>query len=185
MSQLISVLVEMDEKRFRDFRVFDVFRHQKAWKRPLLFALILLAFAAVCLTQVGKREGAALLAGVLAVVGLGLPAVYFGTFFHQLSQIVEKMKLPQPFYRVELAEDGIRVWLTGELDKTDPTYRYNWEDALCAYRTADAVYLYVNAPDSQAPGGRRPLAYLLDQSTDAVWALLGRLPADKLRDCRR
>lgn len=94
MSQTISVSVQMTQKNFRDFRVFDVFRHQKAWKRPLIFAVILLTSAAICLSQVGKREGALLLTVVLTVVALGLPGVYFGTFFHQLSQIIKKMKLP-------------------------------------------------------------------------------------------
>ena len=117
MSQTISVSVQMTQKNFRDFRVFDVFRHQKAWKRPLIFAVILLTSAVICLSQVGKREGALLLTVVLTVVALGLPGVYFGTFFHQLSQIIKKMKLPQPFYRVELSGDGVAVWLAGEQDK--------------------------------------------------------------------
>ena len=178
MSQTISVSVQMTQKNFRDFRVFDVFRHQKAWKRPLIFAVILLTSAAICLSQVGKREGALLLTIVLTVVALGLPGVYFGTFFHQLSQIIKKMKLPQPFYRVELSGDG-------EQDKPAPTYQYPWADVLCAYRTADAIYLYVAAADEKAPGGKRSLAYLLDQDMDSVWELLGCLPADKRRDCRK
>lgn len=185
MSQTISVSVQMEEKSFRAFRVFDVFRHQKAWKKPLIFAVIMLGFAAVCLSQVGRREGALLLTVVLAAVGLGLPGVYFGTFFHQLSQYLKKMKLPQPFYRVELSDAGVRVWLAGEQDKPDPTYAYPWEDVVRAYRTEEAVYLYVDHPDTKAPGGKRPLAYLLDQSLDGVWAVLSRLPQDKLRDCRR
>lgn len=185
MSQTISVSVQMTQKNFRDFRVFDVFRHQKAWKRPLIFAVILLTCAAICLSQVGKREGALLLTVVLTVVALGLPGVYFGTFFHQLSQIIKKMKLPQPFYRVELSGDGVAVWLAGEQDKPAPTYQYPWADVLCAYRTADAIYLYVAAADEKAPGGKRSLAYLLDQDMDSVWELLGCLPADKRRDCRK
>ena len=56
---------------------------------------------------------------------------------------------------------------------------------LCAYRTADAIYLYVAAADEKAPGGKRSLAYLLDQDMDSVWELLGCLPADKRRDCRK
>lgn len=185
MSQTISVLVQMEEKSFREFRIFDVFRHQKAWKKPLIFALIMLGFAGICLSQVGKREGALLLTVVLAVVGLGLPGVYFGTFFHQLSQIIKKMHLPQPFYRVELSDTGVQVWLAGEQDKPAPTYQYGWEDVLCAYRTADAIYLYVTMADEKAPGGKRPLAYLLNQSLDPVWELLSCLPSDKRQDCRR
>ena len=77
MSQTISVSTTMGEQGFRDFAVFDAFHHRKAWLRPAVFAAIMLAFAAVCLSQLGKRPGAGLLAAVLAIVGIGLPVSYF------------------------------------------------------------------------------------------------------------
>ena len=55
MSQTISVSTTMDEQGFRNFAVFDVFRHNKAWVRPAVFAAIMLAFSGVCLSQIGKR----------------------------------------------------------------------------------------------------------------------------------
>ena len=54
MSQTISVSTTMGEQGFRDFAVFDAFHHRKAWLRPAVFAAIMLAFAAVCLSQLGK-----------------------------------------------------------------------------------------------------------------------------------
>ena len=81
MSQTISVSTTMGEQGFRDFAVFDAFHHRKAWLRPAVFAAIMLAFAAVCLSQLGKRPGAGLLAAVLAIVGIGLPVSYFYSFF--------------------------------------------------------------------------------------------------------
>ena len=86
MSQTISVSTTMGEQGFRDFAVFDAFHHRKAWLRPAIFAAIMLAFAAVCLSQLGKRPGAGLLAAVLAIVGIGLPASYFYSFFHSVSK---------------------------------------------------------------------------------------------------
>ena len=74
MSHTISVSTTMDGPGFHDFAVFDAFHHRKAWLRPAIFAAIMLAFAAVCLSQLGKRPGAGLLAAVLAIVGIGLPA---------------------------------------------------------------------------------------------------------------
>ena len=53
MSQTISVSTTMGEQGFRDFAVFDAFHHRKAWLRPAVFAAIMLAFAAVCLSQPG------------------------------------------------------------------------------------------------------------------------------------
>ena len=89
MSQTISVSTTMGEQGFRDFAVFDAFHHRKAWLRPAVFAAIMLAFAAVCLSQLGKRPGAGLLAAVLAIVGIGLPVSYFYSFFRSVSRQIQ------------------------------------------------------------------------------------------------
>ena len=107
MSQPISVSVQMDAASFHDFAAFDLLRHHKAWHRPLMFTAILLVSAGFCLSQVGQKDGAALLTVVLAVVALGVPAVYFWTFFHSLSLQIKKMGLPRPFYRLLLDDEGL------------------------------------------------------------------------------
>ena len=66
---------------FRRFAVFDTLYRQRRWRGPVLFAAIMLFFAAVCLSQVGKLEQAWLVGGILLVVGAGLPCVYFASFF--------------------------------------------------------------------------------------------------------
>ena len=176
MSQPISVSVQMDAASFHDFAAFDLLRHRKAWHRPLAFTAILLVSAGFCLSQVGQKDGAALLTVVLAVVALGVPAVYFWTFFHSLSLQIKKMGLPRPFYRLELDAAGLSVWMAGEQNKTEPTNRYTWNTVYCAYRTKEAVYIYV----------QKNQAYLLNESMDAAWSLLGSaLPAASLHDCRK
>ena len=74
-SQPISVSVQMDAASFHDFAAFDLLRHRKAWHRPLVFTAILLVSAGFCLSQVGQKDGAALLTVVLAVVALGVLTV--------------------------------------------------------------------------------------------------------------
>ena len=153
MSQTISVSTTMGEQGFRDFAVFDAFHHRKAWLRPAVFAAIMLAFAAVCLSQLGKRPGAGLLAAVLAIVGIGLPVSYFYSFFRSVSRQIKQMHLPRAFYRVELADTGIAVWMYGQQDKPEPT--------------DNAVYLYVE----------KEKAYLLNDRMEVVWKFLaGILP---------
>ncbi len=90
MTQNVCVSVQMDEKSFRDFASFDLLRHNKGWQRPAVFTAILLVCAGICLSQIGKREGAGLLTAVLAIVAIGLPAVYFGTFFVEPLQADQK-----------------------------------------------------------------------------------------------
>ena len=90
MTQNVCVSVQMDEKGFHDFAAFDLLRHNKGWQRPVVFTAILLVCAGICLSQIGKREGAGLLTAVLAIVAIGLPAVYFGTFFFEPLQADQK-----------------------------------------------------------------------------------------------
>lgn len=175
MTQTLDIAVEMTADSFHKFAVFDFFRHKKAWHRPVLFAAILLVFAGICLSQVGRREGAGLLAAVLTVVAVGLPAAWFGSFFHNLKTQIRKMGLPRPFYRLELDDTGFRIWMAGEQDKPEPTRRCAWQDLHRAYRTPDAIYLYAQ------PGE----AYLVCSGLDAAWALLEqKLQPEQRKDCR-
>ena len=176
MSHTISVSTTMDGPGFHDFAVFDAFHHRKAWLRPAIFAAIMLAFAAVCLSQLGKRPGAGLLAAVLAIVGIGLPASYFYSFFHSVSKQIRQMHLPRAFYRVELADTGIAVWMYGQQDNHEHTNRHASDNLYCAYRKDNALYLYVE----------KEKAYLLNDRMEAVWQFLtGILPKEKLHDCRK
>lgn len=83
--------------------------------------------------QVGQKDGAALLTVVLAVVALGVPAVYFWTFFHSLSLQIKKMGLPRPFYRLLLDDDGLSVWMAGEQDKPEASRQ------VCVARSASGL----------------------------------------------
>ena len=175
MTQNVCVSVQMDEKGFRDFASFDLLRHNKGWQRPAVFTAILLVCAGICLSQIGKREGAGLLTAVLTIVAIGLPAVYFGTFFSNLSKQIKKLGLPRPFYRLLLDDEGLSVWMAGEQDKPEASRKYAWHDMHLAYRTPNAIYLYV----------QQNQAYLLNDSLAAAWSLLqASLPAERLHDMR-
>ena len=158
MTQNVCVSVQMDEKSFHDFASFDLLRHNKGWQRPAVFTAILLVCAGICLSQIGKREGAGLLTAVLAIVALGLPAVYFGTFFSNLSKQIKKLGLPRPFYRLELDAAGLSVWMAGEQNKAEPTNRYTWNTVYCAYRTKEAEREHGcrMEPAGQCPARRQP-----------------------------
>ena len=120
MTQNICVSVQMDEKSFHDFASFDLLRHNKGWQRPAVFTAILLVCAGICLSQIGKREGAGLLTAVLAIVALGLPAVYFGTFFCEPLQADQKAGSAPPLLPVGAGRRRAFVWMAGTQDKTDP-----------------------------------------------------------------
>ena len=96
--------------------------------------------------------------------------------FRHVSRQIKQMHLPRAFYRVELADTGIAVWMYGQQDKPEPTSRHAWDSFYCAYRTDNAVYLYVE----------KEKAYLLNDRMEVVWKFLtGILPKEKLHDCRK
>ena len=75
---------------FRRFALYDTFVRQGRWRSPALFAGILGAAAAVCLLMRQRREGAALLGGVLLVegriVGFSLGEIIGDTLFTHIEK---------------------------------------------------------------------------------------------------
>ena len=177
MKKQIIIPVKLDESTFRRFSRFDMFRLRKRWVRPVVFALILVAFAAVALLS-GKAQ-AGLIAAVLLVVGLGLPLVYFGTFLSQVNLQAAKLGLGRgrAVYTVRLDFDGVSV--TNDLKK-EPPVSVKWQDIQAAFRAKGCVYLYVNAarafllPDGQADAG-----------DEEVWAYIAEHMGARAKALRR
>ena len=149
----IRIPVRLDEKTFRRFARFDMFILRKKWIRPVIFCLILIAFAFVALLTRKAQSG--MIAAVLLAVGLGLPVVYFGTFISQVNMqaLRQKLKPARNVYTVTLRENGILV--ENNQKKEDPL-EMPWENIRRAFRKKKCIYLYVSPakafllPDGQA-----------------------------------
>ena len=173
----MTVYTFLDKETFRSFTIFDILKRRRYWKSPVTFAAILSVCAVVCFL-LRSIDGAVLLGVVLLVVGLGMPVVYFITFFHSLRRQVKLQHLEEPrlVYTVDLDDtsEGIRI----KNDKEQVSYR--WEMAYHAYRTWGCVYLYITQDrafilklDDQKDGG------------DALWALAVKMMGDgKCTDLR-
>ena len=172
MPQEIVIPVKLDEKTFKRFARFDMFILRKHWVRPLVFSLLLTAFAVIALLI--KKEQSGLIAAVRLTVGLGLPIVYFGTFLSQVNMQAVRQRLdpPRAVYTVRLTEQGLEA--ENKQKKEDPL-RLSWAETRRAFRAKGCIYLYVSPvkafllPDGQA-----------DASDAQVWAyLLEHMGADK------
>ena len=160
----MKIKVRLNEREFIKFSWFDAFRRKKIWRRPALFAAILIAAAAICFAM-HERRGAVLLGGVLLVVALGLPAVYFLSFYLSLRRQGAGLAGGKPVYTLELHDDsrGITV------DNGEEHAAYPWEQVFHVYRHKNASYLYMTPqrafliPHSCVRGG-----------ADGLWSLLGR-----------
>ncbi len=137
----IVIPVKLDEKTFRRFARFDMLRLRKKWVRPVVFALILVAFAMVALFS--RREQSGLIAAVLLAVGLGLPLVYFGSFLSQVNvqAMRYKLKPPRAVYTVTLAEDCVTVHND---QKAEENLKLSWKEIPQAFRARKCIYLYVS-----------------------------------------
>lgn len=139
----LLISVRINSKSFRDFAVFDVLKRQKRWISPTVFSLILLFSSVLCLTSRTNPASGMLPGIVLLVIALGLPAVYFCSFFSSVRRQCQKMKLEKPVfvYTIELsATKGV-----GFCPKDSDTTTYtSWEALHGAYRTKTAIYLYLS-----------------------------------------
>lgn len=158
----MTVEVNLSGREFRNFTVFDVLRRQKQWRNPVIFAAILGASAAVCFS-VGDRSGAMLLGNVLLTIGLGVPCVYFATFFSSISRQIRLRGLtrPQLVYTVSFAERNEGITAVNEKE----TITYAWNKVFCAYKCSTAIYLYLT------PQRALILPYSCMDDPDPLWKL--------------
>lgn len=140
----ITIASKIDPKTFCRFAIFDTLKLRKRWLSPAVFAAIFLLCSLICFFMHSKTEGAVLLGTVLLTVGLGVPAVYFGTFFRSLKLQSKSLNLKSSAiaYTVKLEEKGIYV-TSGKSDKNHAAF--SWEQLFGVYDQYGCIYLYVSA----------------------------------------
>lgn len=134
----MKIEVLLSEKEFSRFSWFDVLHCRKVWRSPAVFAAIFGISALVCFLM-RKTPGSAALGSVLLIVGLGIPAAYFLSFFLSLRRQAKAQGLGEGkyVYTLELDDNGIAV------DNSQEHTTYPWEQILHAYRNSTATYLYI------------------------------------------
>lgn len=169
----MTIPVTLTEEVFRRFTMFDILRRRKMWKPSAIFAAIMGTSAAICY-YMNHVDGAVLLGNVLLTIGLGMPLVYFATFFSSLKKQVlhHGLKRPQLVYTLELTqkETGIRVY--NEKEQAE----YPWKQVFHVYRDTLATYLFLS-PDR---------AFILphtciEEGEEALWKLLNKKVPEKRR----
>lgn len=151
----VVVHVRLDAKIFGDFARFDTFSRQKRWRSPVLFAVLMLAFAAVCFAMNGRAEQAVLLGCVLAAVGVILPLGYLLQFSLSLRDQIKRFGLAEPKEVYTLGFSPECVLVSNGREETT----LEWDSIFAAYRRNGCIYLYASAnkafllPEEQIPCG--------------------------------
>ena len=136
----LTIHGNIDKRTFFRFAVFDSLVRKKAWRNPLLFALIMSAFAAVCFMGRAAHEQAALIGGVLLGIGLLLPLVWFGMFFASVNRQAKLngLSAEKTQYTVTLSPEKIHVI------KGKESADFAWDKVHTAVRAKGCIYLYVS-----------------------------------------
>lgn len=160
----MKIPVNLTEEVFRRFTIFDVLKRRKAWRPPVVFASIMGVSAAICYWM-NHVDGAILLGNVLLTIGLGMPIVYFTTFFSSLRKQVLKHGLsrPQLVYTLELTHKAEGIVVSNEKEQAV----YQWKQVFHVYRDTIATYLFMT-PDR---GFILPHT-CIEEGPDELWKLL-------------
>ncbi|MGE4455008.1 MAG: YcxB family protein [Sphaerochaeta sp.] len=136
----MNIAVKLSEHHFRQFLIFNILKRLKLYKSPAIFASIL-TFSALISFLMHKVEGAVLLGIVLLVVGLGVPVVYFSTFFSSVKRQVAMQKLnpPRLVYTLEFSQESPLLHISNDKEKAD----YRWQDVHHAYIEKESIYLFL------------------------------------------
>jgi len=159
----MTIAVRLSESHFRHFIIFNILKRLKLYKSPVIFASILTFSAIICFVM-HSVEGAVLLGSVLLVVGLGVPVVYFTTFFTSLKKQVKQQKLDPPrlVYTLQFEEDSDVLEVTNDKEIA----KYRWQDVFHAYYEADCIYLFITKDRAFL----LPLALL--ENSNKVWKII-------------
>lgn len=172
----IDVLLNKDD--FIRFTMFDVLRRRKMWRSPVLFALILSVSACICFWM-HRVDGAVLLGTVLLIVGLGMPCVYFLTFYRSLKKqlITNDLLRPRKVYTLCLTEKSDGIAVANDHEHVD----YRWADVYHVYWDTSAAYLYIT------PERAFILPYhCIEDSSSRLWALISvKVPKERMTDLRK
>jgi len=160
----MKIDVMLTEALFRRFTMFDLLKRRKMWRSPVTFASILGGCACVCFIM-HHVDGAILLGSVLLAVGLGMPAVYFSTFFFSLRKEIknQNLKTPRLVYTLELTDKPDGIFIRNKTEKAT----YKWEQVFHVYQDKAATYLFLSAmrgfilPHDCTPSGGEALWNLL------------------------
>lgn len=168
----MTIVVNLSAGEFKRFSRFDTFRRRKMWRSPAIFASILSVSALICFLM-HHVEGAIMLGCVLLIVGLGMPLVYFVTFFSSLRKQVRTLGLsrPQWVYTLCLTEKAKGISVDNGREHAD----YAWKDVYHVYFGDTATYLYMT------PARAFILPHsCVEEGFEVLWQFLKKkLPAEK------
>lgn len=135
-STQITIQAFVDSNMYVSFALFDMLRIQKRWIRPAIFAAFFSCLSLLAFWRTSEVEGAALLGSVLLTVGIGLPAVYFGSFFLSVHRQKSGYTGKEAVYSIRLNENGFAV------TKGKQSAEWKWDKVISVHRMKRCICIY-------------------------------------------
>lgn len=174
----ISIPVTLSEKQFKNFIIFDSMKKQRRWKTTVSITILLFTLATLCYASLESFPKVEMLGNILIVICVFLPTNYFRSFYNSVKHETEKMKLtvPRHVYTINLSTsaNGIHYFYPNE---TTAAGQYTWKSVDIAWKTRDAIYLYVTPQQ----------AFIIPKTTnspdyDTIWQFIkGNLTKSQIR----
>ena len=136
--------ITLNDKSFKDFIIFDAKTKNHRFKTIIALTVSFFMLSTFCFASVETNETASIWGVILVALSVIIPTWYFKSFRNMITEQTRKMNLTKPrhVYTVHLyhGERGIEFYYPEE--KT-PSQTYSWESIHGAWRSANAIYLYV------------------------------------------
>lgn len=161
--------VTLSAKSFKDFIVYDSRTKQHRFKTIVALTVCLFMFSTLCFASVETLSFAETLGIILVALSVIIPTWYFNSFNNSIKKQTEKMQLTKPrlVYTVHLysGAKGVELYYP---DEETPAGTYLWDEISGAWRSKNAIYLYVT--DTQA----LLLPDYLTKDPNGLWEFIGR-----------
>lgn len=177
----ISIPVTLSEKQFKNFIIFDSMKKQRRYTTTVSITVLLFTLATLCYASLESFPKIEMLGNILIIFCVFLPTNYFRSFYNSVKEQAEKMKLsvPRHVYTINLStsSNGIRYFYPNE---TTAAGQYTWKNVDIAWKTRDAIYLYVT----------KEQALIIPKTTkspeyDTIWQFIkGNLNKTQIREDR-
>lgn len=139
MKNEFSLETELDGKAFETHAIFTDFVLKKKWRRPVIWLGCLLTLSVICFI-LHEREGAVLLGGLFATLGILFPASYFLAYFIGLKRQSDKIDrdVKKIHYITTVNNEGF----------TSGFGKISWETVDKIYFYQDYIYVYLEKQTS-------------------------------------
>ena len=139
-----STPIILNEKQMKDFITYDNHKKQKRWKKTVSLSACLFMLSTMCFAFQDSYTWAGTVGSVICCFCVLIPVYYFNSYSNGVKTQVAKMNLnpPREVYSIRLSDsaNGIMFYYPKEKNYAG---RYSWKSIDGAWKTKNAIYLYV------------------------------------------